>query len=246
MFEMSGRRVLVTGASSGIGAHFARMLAGRGARVAAAARRRDALDALAAESDDAIVAVPLDAADPESVRAGVAAAAEALGGLDGAVLNAGVARSGPALDMGEDDWRAVMDVNLDGVFRTAQAAARAMPEGGAIVATGSILGFGTGRGLAAYAASKAAVAHLVKALAVEWAASGLRVNAIAPGYVPTDINRAFLESPRGRAMLSRIPMGRFGEPSDLDGALLLLLSDAGRYITGTTIPVDGGHLSAPL
>lgn len=244
--DMTGKRVLVTGASSGLGRHFAAMLAARGARVAAAARRMAALEALAAECGDAVVPVALDAADPTSARDGVARAAEALGGLDGAVLNAGVARGAPALEMTEADWRAVMDVNLDGVFRTAQAAAKAMPEGGAIVTVASILAFGTGKGLAAYAASKAAAAHLTRALAMEWAPRGVRVNALAPGYVPTEINREFLDSPRGQAFKKRIPMGRFGTPEDLDGPLLLLLSDAGRYMTGTVIPVDGGHLVAAL
>jgi NAD(P)-dependent dehydrogenase (short-subunit alcohol dehydrogenase family) len=249
---MHGRRVLVTGASSGLGRRMALELARSGAKVAAAARRADALAALAGEAaaeGATILPVALDVADPDAVARATAEAAAALGGLDGLVANAGVAGAvGPALDVAPSDWRAVTAVNLDGVFFAAQAAAAEMAKGGggAIVTIASILGFGTGKGVAAYAASKAAVVQLTRVLALEWAPLGVRVNAIAPGYIPTDMNRAVLEGPRGEALKKRIPMGRFGEPADLDGALGLLLSDAGRYITGAAIPVDGGHLVAPL
>ncbi len=245
-FDMTGRRVLVTGASSGLGRRFAEMLVGRGAQVAAAARRIEALEALAAGSGGAIRPVAMDVTDGESVRAGVCRAAEALGGLDAAVLNAGVAWGGRSLDMEEDAWRRVMDVNLDGVFRTAQAAALAMTGGGSIVAISSILALRTGRGVAAYAASKAAVAHLTRCLALEWGPRGIRVNALAPGYVPTEMNAAFLEGPEGEKIAAGLPLRRLGRPDDLDGPLLLLLSEAGRYMTGTMLPVDGGHLVTPL
>jgi NAD(P)-dependent dehydrogenase (short-subunit alcohol dehydrogenase family) len=222
-------------------------LAGRGARVAAAARRVGALESLAAEAPG-VVPVALDVADDASAPAGVVAAAEALGGLDGIVNNAGVAWGGPALDMPMAEWRRTMDVNLDGLFRVAQAAARVMAAGGggSIVNVASILAFGTGRGVAAYAASKAAAVQLTRCLAVEWAAKGVRVNALAPGYIPTEMNRDFLEGPEGEAIRRRIPLRRLGAPEDLTGPLVLLLSDAGRYMTGVTIPVDGGHLVAPL
>lgn len=244
---LAGRKVLVTGASSGIGAHLAAFLAAEGARVAAAARRAAALERLAVETPG-IVAVPLDVTDPASVAAAVAQAAEALGGLDGLVNNAGVARGGPALETDEAAWRAVVDVNLDGVFRVARAAAHRMAEGdgGAIVNIASILGLGTEKGVAAYAASKAAVIHLTRVLALEWARDGIRVNALAPGYIPTDLNRAHLESEAGERLRRAIPMRRFGRPEDLEAPLALLLGRGGAYVTGVTLPVDGGHLCRPL
>mgnify|MGYP006288021581 CR=1 FL=1 len=245
---LAGRVIVVTGASSGLGAHMARFLARRGARVAVAARRAEALDALVAECGAEAMAVRMDVADEASVESGVAAVAERHGRLDGLVNNAGVAWGGRALDMPREEWDRVMDTNLTGAFLVARAAARRMAEGagGAIVSTASILGFGTGGGVAAYAASKAALVHLTHCLALEWARHGIRVNAIAPGYFPTDINRGFLESEAGAELRRSIPMRRFGEPSDLDGPLELLLGPAGGYITGAVLPVDGGHLCRPL
>lgn len=245
--SLSGKTAVVTGASSGLGAHIARWLADSGAQVFAAARRGDALAVLSAEQP-LIIPVQMDVADPESVRAGIDSVVARAERLDAVVNNAGIAWGGRALDMTDAEWCRVIDVNLSGVFRVAQASARAMAEtgGGAIVNIASILGFGTGTGVAAYAASKAGVVHLTRAMALEWARHDIRVNALAPGYIPTEINREFLESEAGDEVRRSIPMRRFGTPGDLEGPLELLLGDGGRYVTGVTLPVDGGHLCRPL
>ena len=247
MTDWTSRKILVTGASGGLGASMARGLAARGARVAVAARRVEALERLAADLPG-VTAFPLDVCDARSVEMAIRDAAAALGGLDGLVNNAGIAQGAAALGMALDEWERVIDVNLTGVFRVAQAAAREMAEGGggSIVNIASILGVGTGKGVAAYAASKAGVVHLTKTLALEWARHGIRVNALAPGYIPTEINRAYLESEAGEALKRDIPLRRFGAPEDLDAPLALLLGDEGGYITGVTLPVDGGHLCRPL
>lgn len=246
--RLDGRKILVTGASSGIGAHLARVFAGRGAHVAAAARRIEALESLADGAEGRITPLALDVSDADAVREGVAEAAALLGGLDGLFNNAGTAWGGRAIEMPDADWDRVIEVNLNAVFRVAREAARLMAEsgGGAIVSTASILGFGTGQGVAAYATSKAAVVHLTRSLALEWARHGIRVNAIAPGYFPTEMTEDFLESEDGQRTLRSIPLRRFGDLGDLDGPVVLLLSDAGAYITGVTLPVDGGHLVRPL
>ena len=237
---LRGRRALVTGASSGLGRHFALVLAAHGAEVVVAARRADALSATVDAIGSRASAVTMDVRDAASVDAAVAAA----GALDIVVNNAGIAQTRPALETTDDDWNAVIDTNLTGAFRVARAAARAMAadgRGGAIVNIASILALRVAKQVPAYVAAKAALVRLTEALALELAAKSIRVNAIAPGYVETDLNRDFLASPAGEAMARRVPMRRFGRPDDLDGALLLLASDAGRYMTGATIVVDGGH-----
>jgi hypothetical protein len=246
--DLSGQSVFITGASSGFGAHFARVLSQNGARVVVGARRVNAIAALVAEISAAggeARAVSLDVRDPASIRA----ALEGAGDIDVLINNAGVGVPGPVLDQTDEDWDAVMDTNLRGAFRMSQAVARGMRDrgrGGAIVNIASILGLRQGSGVSTYAISKAALIQMTKQLALELARYGIRVNALAPGYFGTAINADFFQTEAGQAMIKRIPTRRLGELSDLDGALLLLASSASRFMTGSVIEVDGGHLLSSL
>lgn len=249
LFDLTGRTALVTGASSGLGWRFAEVLAAHGAKVAIAARRTERLDQLASGIRDAggiAHPVALDVTDPDAIPRAFDAAEEAIGPVDILVNNAGIAAEGLALDMEATDWDRVMDTNLDAVFHVAREAARRMVDdgrGGSIVNIASILGFGVAKGLSAYAVAKAGVVQLTKAMALELATSNVRVNALAPGYILTDINRDFFSSEAGEKVIDRsIPMKRIGRPEDLDGPLLLLVSDAGRFMTGSVVTPDGGHL----
>jgi NAD(P)-dependent dehydrogenase (short-subunit alcohol dehydrogenase family) len=252
LFDVSGKVALVTGASSGLGEHFARTLASRGATVIAAARRTDRLDALVAgiaRDGGKAIAVRLDVADPASVEAAFAEIAAKAGAADIVVNNAGIGRSKPSIELTERDWREVLDTNLDGAWRVAQGAARAMVaagKGGSIVNIASILGMRVASQLLAYSAAKAALIQLTQTLALEWARYGIRVNAIAPGYVETEMNRDVLRSEAGQALVKRVPQRRIGSPADLEGALLLLASGAGSYMTGSVVVVDGGHVVSSL
>jgi NAD(P)-dependent dehydrogenase (short-subunit alcohol dehydrogenase family) len=247
-FSLRGRTAFVTGASSGLGAHFARVLAGAGARVTLAARRVDRLQALKADIEAAggrAAAVALDVTDPASVTAAFAEAETMLGPASIVVNNAGVPSGAWFLKTAEEDWRSVMAVNLDGVFRVGQEAARRMVAagtGGSIINIASILAFGVLKTLAPYSASKAAVVQLTKAMALELARDRIRVNAIAPGYFATEINADFFATAAGKKLTAGIPFGRLGRLEELDGPLLLLASDAGAFMTGSVITVDGGHL----
>ena len=252
LFRLEGQRVLVTGASTGLGRHFALTLARAGAGVALAARSADRLAEAAREIrgfGGRAVSVTLDVTNGASIREAVAKAEADMGPITALVNNAGVVVSKPLFEHDERDWDRVVDTNLRGAWLVAQEVARRMVahgRGGVIINIASILGIRVVGGLPEYCASKAALIHLTKVLALELARHKIRVNAIAPGYIRTDLNREFFESEAGQAMIRRIPQRRAGEASDLDGALLLLASDGSRYMTGAVIPVDGGHLLSAL
>lgn len=244
--QLAGKVAMVTGASSGLGLHFARVLADASANVAVCARRTDRLDDLVRSIEQAGgTAKPyrLDVTDVDSVQRCVDQVTHDFGALNVCVNNAGVAESKAALSMCEADWDFVNDTNTKGVFFVAQAAAHAMRnnDGGSIINIASVAGLVTLGNLSAYCASKAAVLHLTRQLASEWARHDIRVNAIAPGYIKTEMNAGFFASSAGRALIEGIPQRRLGEPQDLDGALLLLATDAGKFMTGATLSVDGGH-----
>jgi NAD(P)-dependent dehydrogenase (short-subunit alcohol dehydrogenase family) len=248
MFSLKGRVALVTGASSGLGVQFARALAENGAAIALVARRADRLKALKDEIEQKggkAIAIEADVTDRAAMTHAFDAAEKAFGTVTILVNNAGIAHGGRAVEMPPDEWRKVLSTNLDAVFFWAQEAARRMlvaKKQGAIVNIASVLGLAVAKGAVAYATAKAGVVQVTKALAVELAYKGVRVNAIAPGWFVTEMNDDYLASEAGTAIKREIPMGRFGNAGDLDGALLLLASDAGSYITGATIVVDGGQV----
>jgi NAD(P)-dependent dehydrogenase (short-subunit alcohol dehydrogenase family) len=248
ILTLEGKTALVTGANGGLGGHFAQTLAAAGAKVAIAARRIDSLQAVKeaiTATGGRAEAVALDVTDAASVARAFESAAAALGPVTVVVNNAGIALTKPLLDHTEEDWQQVIEVNLNGAWRVAQAAARHMvknEKGGSIVNIASILGLRVSSQVPSYAASKAALIQLTKAMALELARHRIRVNALAPGYIETGINREFFEGDAGQALIKRVPQRRIGRPEELDGALLLLASDAGSYTTGAVLAVDGGHL----
>lgn len=246
LFDLTGEVALVTGASSGLGKRFAQVLAANGAKVVCVARRKDRLAQLVTEIGPNAIAVEADVVSRDAMARAFDAAEAAFGTVTLLVNNAGIAHTARAIDgPAEEIWRQTMAVNLDAVYFVAQLAAQRMAAAGkpgSIINIASILGFGAGRGVAAYAVSKAGVVQLTRALGLEFARLGIRVNAIAPGYFITEINEDFLTT-KGAAMAKDIPMGRFGKEGELDGVLLLLASKAGSYINGVTYAVDGGHLA---
>ncbi|MBT9291463.1 SDR family NAD(P)-dependent oxidoreductase [Prosthecodimorpha staleyi] len=251
--SLRGRSVLITGASSGFGAHFAGLTARAGARIAIAARRIGELEAMTADLTAAgasdVLAVRMDVSDAASIEAGFAAIDDRFGGLDILVNNAGIGVQAPAIDQPVDSYDQVMAVNLRGPWLAAQAAARrwrAAKRGGVILNIASITGLRAMNGLAAYSVSKAALIHMTESLAMEWARFGIRVNALAPGYFETPINADHFQTEAGKALIQRMPMRRLGRYEDLDGPFLLLVSDASRYMTGSVVTVDGGHTIASL
>lgn len=246
-FDVAGRGILITGASQGLGANFARTLAAHGAKLVLAARQVAKLEALQAEIEAAGGGAATVAMDVTSgaaaIDAAIAETAEKLGGrIDVLINNAGIAVSKPFLKLTEEDWDATVDTNLKGAFLVAQAVAKRMVEtgGGSIVNIASVLGTEVMGNLVPYCASKAGVNHMTRAMALELARYNIRVNAIAPGYIETDINASFFETEGGQKLLRKVAQRKLGAAVDLDGALLLLSSDASAFMTGSVVTVDGG------
>jgi len=252
LHDLQGKVALVTGASSGLGRHFAEILAEAGAAVGLAARRTEHLSEVAdriTQHGGRAAITHLDVLDPTSIVAAVANVEATLGAIDILVNNSGVAVQKAALETTAEDWDAVVNVNLKGAFLMATEVARRMRQharAGSIINIESILSFRQTQSLASYAASKAGLTQLTRSLALELARHQIRVNGIAPGYIETDMNREFFATEAGAALLKRIPQRRVGQPQDLDGPLLLLASDASRYMSGATLVVDGGHLCSAL
>ena len=246
-FDLTGQVAFVTGASSGLGAHFAQTLAGAGAKVVIAARRADRLAELAAkiEADGGhALPVELDVTDADSVARAVRTAADELGAMTILVNNAGVPPRALTLEMDEEEWDRVVGTNLKGAWLVAREIGRHMVahgKGGRIINIASVLGWKTvAKRIQSYGISKAGLVSMTETMALELARDGILVNAIAPGYIRTELNDAFLDSEPGLRIRKRVAVERFGEPSDLDGALLLLAGPAGSYITGSVIGIDGG------
>lgn len=248
LFSLAGKRVLITGASSGFGAHFAAVLATAGADLVLAARRTEKLEQTAKAvrelGRDAVV-ITMDVSDHASIEASFAA----MPALDVVVNNAGINRVGATDSLEEQDWDAVLDTNLKGVWAVSKFAIRQWRKDqrrGNIINIASILGLRIGNQLPAYVASKAAVVQLTKSIALDYARNNIRCNAICPGFFETDINRDFMKTDAGEKMIKRMPMRRMGDMPELNGPLLLLASEASSFMNGAIIPVDGGHLLSPL
>lgn len=252
VFEINDQHILVTGGSSGFGRHFARFLASNGAKVTLAARRAEALASAVAEinaAGDTAQSVVLDVTLADSVDRVMEQAESTFGPIHAVVNNAGITVTKPAIEQDERAWDSVVDTNLKGVWLVAQAAAKRMIANkvrGSIVNIASILGLRVAGAVAPYAISKAGVIQMTKVLALEWARYGIRINALAPGYFATELNDDFFESEHGQALIKRVPQRRLGQLSELDGPLLLLVSNAGSFMTGSVVAVDGGHLVSGL
>lgn len=241
MFNLTGKRALVTGASGGIGGAIARSLAAAGALVAVSGTREAALSQLAAELGSGAHVLVANLAEPEAAEALVKAAAESLGGLDILVSNAGITRDQLAMRMSDEDWGAVLDINLTAGFRLMRAALRGMMRQrfGRLVAITSVVGATGNAGQANYAASKAGMAGVVKSLAQELASRNITANCVAPGFIDTEMTKDLSEA-RRQAVLGAIPAGRFGTPQDVAAAVVFFASEEAAYVTGQTLHVNGG------
>jgi NAD(P)-dependent dehydrogenase (short-subunit alcohol dehydrogenase family) len=246
IFDLTGKTAFVTGASSGLGIQFTHALAQAGANIIIGARRKDKLDEVA-KSIEALgktcLAVELDVTKTESIRQAINTIEQEVGCVDILVNNAGKNINHAVLEYPEKDWDDVVEANLKSVWLMSQDIAKLMlkhQRSGSIINISSALASNTRKKAPAYLAAKAGVSHLTRALALELAPYKIRVNAIAPGWFVTDLNRAMVDTDMGRAIISRIPLSRTGDPKELEGALILLASDASSYMTGTIIPVDGG------
>lgn len=246
IFSLEGRVALVTGAGGGLGRRFARVLAANGANVAVSDVDEISARAVAGEigqEGGKAIGLGLDVTSEASLRAALQEIRARFGAVDLLINNAGVLATGRAMALAQAQWRRVMAVNLDGAWQVSQAVAQQMEgEDGIILNVASVLGLATGKGILPYTVAKAALVQMTRALALEWAPAGIRVNALAPGYFMTDINRDFTGSRSGAALKKRLPLRRFGQEDELDGPLLLLASKASTFMTGSVIVVDGGQL----
>jgi NAD(P)-dependent dehydrogenase (short-subunit alcohol dehydrogenase family) len=253
LFNLDGKVALISGAGSGLGRQFAETLASAGASVVLAARRREKLEETAEivrQGGGKAVCLELDVTDSLSVNNCIRETASEAGVPDILVNNAGIARQAFLTDISEKDWDAVIDTNLKGVFMLAQATAKVMinaDKPGSIINIASILGLRVSKALGSYIAAKSAVVQLTKAMAIEWSRYDIRVNALAPGYFMTEINEEQFAGGYGEEYLKqRVPMGRMGDLPEISGPLLLLASQAGSYMTGSIVAVDGGHVCSSL
>lgn len=252
LFGLVGKVALVTGGGTGIGRETAIALAKAGAKVAVVGRRTNKLEETVKavqESAGTAMATAMDVSDPISIKHGLEAIQAELGSVDILINNAGVESGHTLAQTDEAEWDKVLGVNLVGPWRLAKELLEAWAEksrGGNIINIGSITGLAPQKGLAPYAVSKAAILHMTKVMALEWARYGIRVNAIAPGYYRTDMSADFLDHPSGQKLIKNIPMRRAGELSELVGAMIYLASEASSYVNGATLVVDGGHLVRSL